>query len=369
MKKIIHLHSDHKFVSDSERFRGEYFINELLILDTKNSSNKDYHNKALFIEPNPDNIGKIVEIVNSADALVLYNLDFYKSQIVNRVDAKVKVIWRFFGTELYSRKLYLYLSTKSRSFLKPRLLKDQVKRTFPFFFHNEILFYRAIRRTDAIICVFKEEYDYLKSLWGYLPKFIPWSLESPNFYSKKIDFKTEYPKKNLIIVGNSRSYYNNHLNTLELIESRDLDQKLNIKLLFNYGSENKYTQEVREKVDCIPAVSLIDSFIPPNEFVDFYGPVAAFVNNSYRQMALGNIFMALYRGVKVYLNKNNPTYTWLKTAGIFIYDIKDFQKDLETGQYYLTKEEILHNLNCLENLEASNTPANLQSQILEVLNK
>ena len=368
MKKIIHLHSDHKFVSDSERFEGTLLENQLIILSDKNSHNKQYHDKALFFQPNPNNLHKILAVTNSADALVIYNLDFFKSQIVNLVDVRVKIIWRYFGTELYSRKPYLYISTKSKPFFVSRIVKSKVKSVFRFVFRKEKIFYKAIKKCSAIICVFEEEYDYLRSLWKNLPKFIPWTLESPDFYNKKIDFNLEYPKKGLIIVGNSRSFYNNHLDILELIETCDLNRKINIRLLFNYGSENNYTQKVREKADCIANVSLINSFISPNEFVDFYGPVAAFVNNSYRQMALGNVFMALNRGVKIYLNKNNPTYTWLKKEKMFVYEIEDFKNDLEVGQFYLTKKEILHNLNCLKKLEDSNTTANFQSQIVQVLN-
>lgn len=369
MKKIIHIHSDRKFISDSGRFEGENFDNELLILQDNNSTGKEYQYKARFIEANPENLNKIVGIVNSADMLVIYNLDFFKSQIVNLVDERVKIVWRFFGAELYSRKPHIYLSAKSRSFFKYRLFKDQIKRIFPFLFKNEKSFYKAIKKCHAIICVFEDEYDYLKSLWGQLPRFIPWSLESANYYTKKIDFNSEYPKEALMIVGNSRSHYNNHLDILELIDTCVVDQKLNIKLLFNYGSKNKYTEKVQEEAGGIANVSLIDSFIDSNEFVDFYGPVAAFVNNSYRQMALGNIFMALNRGAKVYLNENNPTYTWLKKEGLFIYEIKDVKNDLESGQVYLSKSEILHNLDCLKNIEDSNTTANFQSQIIELLNK
>lgn len=368
MNKIIHLHSDHKFVSDSERFESMIFKNQLIILSAKNSHNRPYHDKALFFDPSPTNLHNILKIVNSADALIVYNLDFFKSQIVNLLDERVKVIWRYFGTELYSRKPHLYISTTSKPFFVSRIVKSKVKSVFRFVFSQEKLFYKAIKKCSAIICVFEEEFDYLTSLWGNLPKFIPWTLESPDFYNKKIDFNLEYPKEELVIVGNSRSFYNNHLDILELINTCNLDQKTTIKLLFNYGSENKYTQKVREKTDCIDNVSLIDSFISPNEFVDFYGPVAAFVNNSYRQMALGNVFMALNRGVKIYLNKNNPTYTWLKKEGMYIYEIEDFRNDLEVGQFYLTKNEILHNLNCLKKLEDSNTTANFQSQIIQVLN-
>ena len=368
MKKIIHVHSDRKFISDSEKFNGEFFVNELLILETKNSFNKEYHDKALFFEAIPENLNKISAIVNSADILVLYNLDFFKSQIVNCVDKKVKIIWRFFGTELYSRKLHLYLSTKSRFYFKPRLFKDQIKRILPFLFPKEKLFYRAIKRSDAIVSVFQEEYNYMIRLWNHLPIFIPFSQDGLHFYTKEINFELEYPKSNTVVIGNSRSHYNNHLDILELIETCDLDEKIDIKLLYNYGPQNEYTQKVREKADCIANVSLIDSFFSSNEFIDFYGPVAAFVHNSYRQMALGNIFMALHRGVKVYLNKKNPTYTWLKNKGLNIYEIEDLKNDMETGQIHLEKSEIKHNLKCLKKHKEGYTKTDFQLKVLELLN-
>ncbi len=122
MKKVIHIHSDHKFIMDSERYMGEFFVNEILILGTKNSSNTEYHDKALFFDPKLEYLNDILAIVNTADVLVIYSLDFYKSLIVNRVDKRIKIIWRFFGTELYSRKLHLYLSTKSRSFVYTQII-------------------------------------------------------------------------------------------------------------------------------------------------------------------------------------------------------------------------------------------------------
>jgi len=368
MKKLIHVHSDHKFISDSDRFASEFFVNELLILDTKNSFNKEYHNKALFFEPNPENLNEILAIVNTADILIVYNLDFFKSQIVNRVDKRVKIVWRFFGTELYSRKLHLYLSTKSRSFFIPRLFKDQVKSIFPFLFQNETLFYRAIKRSDAMVCVFKEEYEYLIRHWNHLPKFIPLSLDRIP-YDTELDFELEYPKKNTVVIGNSRSHYNNHLDILELVETCNLNKKINIKILFNYGAENAYTNKVREKASGIEKAVLIDSFIPPDEFEGFYGPVAAFVNNSYRQFSLGNILFALHKGVKVYLNKKNTTYTWFNNEGLYIYEIGELKNDLETGQIHLTKSEIVHNLKCLKNIKNEHTKTDFHLQLMQLLDK
>jgi dTDP-N-acetylfucosamine:lipid II N-acetylfucosaminyltransferase len=347
---------------------NKFFVNEIMVLDSKNPSNKEYHNKAIFFEPNQGNLNKILAVANSADALVIYNLDFFKSQIVNHVDKRVKIIWRFFGTELYSRKPDLFLSRKSRSFFVSKIIKGKIKSIFRFFFPYEKSFYRAIKRSDVITCVFKDEYEYLIQHWNHLPRFIPLSLEHHRNYSNEIDFKLDYPKKNIVVIGNSRAFYNNHLDSLELVKKSKHVRKLNIKVLFNYGAENKYTSAVREKVKLVK-VELIDSFIAPNEFIDFYGPVAAFINNSYRQLALGNVFMALHKGVKVYLNSENPTYQWLKREGLYIYNMETLENDLETGQVYLAKSEIEHNLKGLKKLKEGQSKNDFIFQVCELLNE
>ncbi len=367
MKKVIHIHTDHKFVSGSERYYGEFFDNELVILGTKNAATRAYHNKAHFFDPNPENLDKILAIANTADILVIYQLDFYKSPIVNGVDKRIKIVWRFFGTELYSRKLHLYLSTTTKSFFKSRIVKQGIKQKFPVFFLEEKRFNSALRRVDAITCVFEEEYEHLSGNFTHLPPFIPLSLDGMN-YANLIDFDTDYPKKHTLVIGNSRSHYNNHLDILELVETCNLSDKITLKILFNYGAENAYTHKVRKSANSIKKATLLDSFIPAGEFIDFYGPVAAFVSNSYRQLALGNIFLALHKGVKVYLNKKNPTYTWLKNEGLHIYEIAHLEKDLETGRIHLTKAEIIHNLTCFRKLKKLYTKADFQLRIMQLAN-
>ena len=171
----------------------------------------------------------------------------------------------------------------------------------------------------------------------------------------------------MVVIGNSRSNYNNHLDILELVETCNLNKKINVNILFNYGAENTYTHKIREKARNIEKATLIDSFIPPHEFKNFYGPVAAFVNNSYRQLALGNIFSALHKGVKVYLNKKNPTYTWFKNEGFYIYEIDALKKDLETGQIHLVKSEIVHNLKCLKKLRVDHSKTDFQLEVMQLL--
>jgi hypothetical protein len=57
----------------------------------------------------------------------------------------------------------------------------------------------------------------------------------------------------------------------------------------------------------------------------------ALVINSSKQMALGNIFIAIQNGLKIYLNKNNDILNWLISNNLHVFTIKDFEIDLKLG--------------------------------------
>ena len=42
-----------------------------------------------------------------------------------------------------------------------------------------------------------------------------------------------------------------------------------------------------------------------------------------RQQALGNIFMSLYLGMRVFLNKKSITYKYMKDVGMIIFDLEN----------------------------------------------
>ena len=54
--------------------------------------------------------------------------------------------------------------------------------------------------------------------------------------------------------------------------------------------------------------------------------------------------------------------------GLYIYEIEDLKNDLESGQIYLAKSEIVHNLKCLKNLKDLYPRTDFQLQIMQLLN-
>jgi len=87
------------------------------------------------------------------------------------------------------------------------------------------------------------------------------------------------------------------------------------------------------------------------------------VINSYRQMAGNNIFTALGNGVKVYLNRRNVFYTWMKNEGFMIYTIEDFDADLQNNNLRLTDEITKYHVSQLEKFANKYTIEDFQKEI------
>ncbi len=367
MKKVLHIHSDHKFISDSGKFDGDIFDNQIVILDEKHQFNEKYHDKALFINVQRGNLQDIIPLVNEADVLVVYELDYIKSKIVNAAGPGVKIIWRFFGWELYSRKLHLYLGPKTSKFFTSKIRSKKFLYRFPFLNEKEKAFRDSLKRIDILAGIFEEEYVELSKHWPSLPPFIQLPLQS-TAKIEEIDYHQEkWIKQNQLVVGNSRASSNNHLEILDIIERSSLSPDIEIKFLFNYGLENKYTDHVRKKARTMSNVEIIESFLPYDEFQSFYFQVGAMVNNSYRQLALGNIFQSMRTGVKIYLNPRSPTFSWLQSLGFRIFRTDDLLDDLNSSELILSKEDANHNLECYKTMLKSYPIQEFQEKVLRMI--
>jgi dTDP-N-acetylfucosamine:lipid II N-acetylfucosaminyltransferase len=308
-----------------------------------------------------------VKIVDSADILVVYELDFFKSQIVNAANKNVKIIWRFFGYELYFRKLHLYLDDDTKSYFTSEIFKRRIQSSFNRFFKKEKTFRSAIERIDLMACVFEEEFKILQKSWPNLPKFIRVSLYDTNELDAINFEKILRPKQNVVVIGNSRSLFNNHSEILNLIKVDNVDPQIQLKLLFNYGEVNSYSAYIKKRVMGFDNIELIEDFIPYNEFANFYDNISAFVNNSYRQFALGNIFLSLRSGVKVYLNPKNPTYSWLASVGFKVFPVMELKKDLTTMNITLKEPDRRDNAEKYKSLLESYSNCDFQKEAIQLL--
>lgn len=357
--KVAHIHTDYKFVHSSDYFLNNYFENKTIIIQNNTpyvSQNKS--NEFLFSKKDED-IKKIINFIKDNDVVVLYNLDSIKVKIALALPSEQKIIWRFFGIELYQwmpKYIYSKLTKKAlgqtllnnffqlfihpRSELNKRFIKKEQK-----------LFFEAVKKIDIFLGTNYEEYEYLQEKFkNKLPQFIgtPFNTEI------KINYEITKNKEEVyLILGNNRSPFNNHLDIISMLISNDhklKENKIKVYLLFNYGAENSYSNQVRQAALKSKNTSLIETFMDKERFNQFYSQSHALIINGYRQMAGKNILTAFENGLKVYLSPKNKFYDFYTNEGFVVHQINELENDLKSNNCVAHKDEINNNLNALKEL-------------------
>lgn len=354
--RIYHIHSDSKFIADSKRFNDE-FINIIIYISIDKS--KTIQNALNFDVENKGFIDEIIEEIIDADLIVLYGLCDIKKEIIRKNRTNAKILWRYFGYELYGKRKDLMFSKETYNLVEraPFFLDliRKFKRKIINYHHHKI-----VKKIDYILLFSEEEYVFLKKHWS-VPKFLQMNIQ----WVDKNEYNSE--KKQQIIFGNSQSPYNNHLEVLKIFKE-SLDINYNIIMFFSYGAGENYRNLIKEHALELRNVELIEDFLSIEDFNKYYEESAAIVINSYRQFALGNIFTAFRMGVKVYLNSKNVTIDWLKNEGFLVYTIEgDLKKDLRTNNLVLTSSQMEFNKNQVLNLQSKITSEEFNQQILRLL--
>jgi len=358
-RKIVHIFIDLKFVSQIKKFESPGVENKLIIWGEKGDLPPIYDRVAIYIYPKRENVDTVVSECDGADLVVLNSLI---PIIVLSLPKNLKIAWRFFGFEIYERILPKVLSKETLTIYRTQERGSHIvkfmKECVLFLFPNLSWFNRSLKRVDYFLGAFQEEYLLLKSLGFKLPPFIqvPIVLNETSYM--------QYRKSPVLLLGNSRVVFNNHIDIIRMLEKPSAISGITVKLFFSYGSNAYYAETVRHEAQILPGVEFLDRFISRPEFERVYQQAAAVVINSYRQMALGNIFTALQTGTKIYLSERNVTYHWLKKHQFRIFSIeKDLYADLLRSDIFLSEFDAEHNFKKLLELRDGYTISDFQCKI------
>ena len=374
MLRAVHIHTDPKFLSSTQVFENPKFENRMLVILRKgahriNALRKDSENIRYFSTSRADR-AKILDHCSNAHLVVLYDLDNIKARIACMLPERAVVAWRFFGSEIYSLNARKYLSPRSI-----QLHNAPVRRLRRFFrsmletllhgrFPNE-LFKDAAARVDLFLGLSHYEYSYLKKTYSYLPQFVQWPIAERKHYPEHF-----YHKSDTVIIGNSRTEWNNHLEIIDIVERIECFKYISFLLPFSYGRGTNYIDKVRTRVIRSKAnISLLEHFMPREDYFAIVTGAKAAVFNNYRQMAMGNIFTLLNNGVKLYFNKKNQIFTWLRECGFFVYSIEDLETDLkDSAKLELPKSEKEQNRTVLKLLCSKFTRGQMLETIINACN-
>ena len=363
--KVVHILPDRKFITQIDKFRGIGIENKVVYWGEGGALPHPYHENAVYLRPCRENIPVAVSACSGASIVVVYSL---LPTIVLKLPKETTVIWRFFGYEIYERKLKLVLSRKTYRIYRISSRKSRysvysiMKRAALVTLPMASAFNRSLKRVNYFMGVLYEEYQYIESLGFHLPPFLQSPIHLPGIVYKKFN------KKDVLLLGNSRTFFNNHIDILDILIALKRDHGFKIRVPFSYGEDSVYTRAVKEVGSSIPNLEFIEEFVSHSEYQKIYQDASAVIINSFRQMALGNITIALRTGTKIYLSKNNVIFHWLKNNRfkVFSTDV-DLPLDIRNGNLRLEAEDAEYNFEQLLALMRKYTIHDFRDRVIDIL--
>ena len=260
-------------------------------------------------------------------------------------DDKV-VVWWSWGYDIYNGGMWGWTSFINIDSVKKQTKKTQlqsrgVNRTTMLFLCQ--LYYElycrfkrnwVLKRIDYFQPVLSVEYNlmkknkFFKAKEYYPPKY------GPTFHVKMDTKKLD----GSIIIGNSASAFNNHVDVWELIKSK-IPYNRQVIVPLSYGTK-KYADNVKKIING-RNITFLEKFLPVKEYYNIMNNCSYAVYGSIRQHAMGNIFHALSEGMKVFLFKNSIVYRYLKDLGFSVYALEEINND--SFNTPITIEEALQN--------------------------
>lgn len=363
MKKLLHIVPDDKFIDcaidlfDSANVENRY----VCLVDTE-----DYPFKYIKNTSKVERVktGSVENLWNdpSVDLFCFHTLDYAKYQYVLSIPETKKILWLSWGYDLYSQyqncppvlniscfkpltQIYLGYSVSWKTHIKQWLRfalhfpsrLGELYRTKKAEHQAYCVQKRVLNRVNYISTVLPSEYDMLRKNTPTKAQYFPFQYASKR---AKSDLPLMAETADCVLVGNSATPTNNHLDILSILEKRGITNA--IKMPMSYG-DKYYAEYVKgvvanSKLD----IDIITDFMERAEYISFLTHCKALVLGCMRQQALGNITLMLSQGSKVFLYKDSVNYKFLHKEGFVVFTIEDDLTN-ENINTPLTEQEITTN--------------------------
>ncbi|RUO37307.1 hypothetical protein CWE13_04910 [Aliidiomarina shirensis] len=353
--KIAHIFSDPKFIHGAYQsfdavapgastyfYDGERDIPESL----------DAINPVKF-ELNKENIQRLAEF----NVWVIHGLSGNRLKILRYKKRHQRVVWVGLGYDYYDlifpNRLDLFEESTEASAPIP---KEYTLSFTKFFSFNGVKYIAMkfgilklrkllkMRRVDIFCPVLNSEYEMVMSRYKpFLPKFMDWNYGSSseilmNFIANSDTYSVQ---RTSVLIGNSATPSNNHLEVFELINRRSLFSSFDIIVSLAYGDE-----EYKNWLNAIgqnyfgERYKPFERFVPVEDYLLLISTCSHVILNHRRQQAGANVVFALALGARVVMNSVSPLYKeWLE-RGALINSLDELEAEPDKLELPLTQEEI-----------------------------
>lgn len=346
---IYHILNDEKF--------SDWVIDIFKEINPNNNrfilvSNKE---ESLFLDANQVEFlsaDKFLNNLNPApvDLVIFYFLHIHNIRFLLEKKKIFKTLWVGYGADYYYYllnkshygSLHLLETDKAFKFINK---KKGIRHFFlPFYqyLYFQIKVKKALKKIDFFAPIIPNEFNIIKNYF-------------PDLFFSRVDFSfgdLDYLLGNEInstqllgkkvLIGNSATYANNHIDILILLKDLNISNRFFIPL--SYGNQ-KYKEFIidfcRENFD--DQVEILDQFVPRPEYFYHLRDCGFVIMGHLRQQGMGNIYASLYMGAKLFLFKQNPVYEFLMDLGLIVFTIDELNKNPHQLNTLLSEEEITNN--------------------------
>lgn len=229
-------------------------------------------------------------------------------------------------------------------------LKRTIHKTTGIEMGHKQLFKSAMNKVKSCSMIIDEDFNLFKMLSGSKAKHVPFNYD---YLENLVPINLEpYNQGQHILLGNSSSWTNNHLDAFPLLKDLHL-YRADIKVYtpLSYGDE-AYKKIIAIKGKTILGDQFVPmaEFLPLNEYTEILKKCSVAIMNHNRQQALGNIVLLIWLGMRLYLQESNPVSQFLKRLGIIYFKLnEDFDLTKPQTLQPLSNNEVLANRKALKN--------------------
>ncbi len=310
-------------------------------------------------------------VKNEYNAVFLHNFTSLHPSLTCRIPLTIKVFWFAWGADIYERPykksfvpvpLYKKETIKfieeqnnknNTGLTKCQKIKIKISDYIRSFRKNNIIDdvnYKALQHVDYFSGVLSYEYDLMKQNLQFRAKRVEYSYPGGlnSFPDPNMQIVLSKGSGN-ILLGNSGSMTNNHLDALALLRKIDLQDK-KIILPMSYGGNNIYLDKVKNvaKKYFEERVIVLSDYLPIKDYNNIIKECNVAVFYTERQQAVGNICMAIFNGQKIFLSETCGMYSFFLEKGLVVFSI---QSDLcdKSIREPLTKKQVENNIRIISN--------------------
>ncbi|WP_111672126.1 TDP-N-acetylfucosamine:lipid II N-acetylfucosaminyltransferase [Algoriphagus litoralis] len=342
MKKVLHVSRDNKFLDFAINCfeQVNHGQNYYMVIDK--DRNKESVSYVKYESIHPESLSNAVELIGTQSfisqfkAVIFHGISPVEKQVLDAIQTDIKVIWFGYGFDYYPLIDFFmlrYLDKKTKKYWyqeKNGLAKIglRINELIPFwtFFksRNEL---KSVDRVDYFAPVLKQEYYEIKAKHpGFRAEYIDWNYELGKEIFDSIG--QEFATGKNFLVGNSASITNNHLDCFSLLTPQIIGSN-KVLVPLSYGFPKRFKNIIKSEAKS----RFKEKFEPLEEFIPFHDYLSRLKSCGYalfgsiRQQALGNIYMCLALGIKVYLHPDNPILDELRNQGFHLFDFNQLKNE------------------------------------------